>query len=504
MKILNISLFFLLFCAACSTKTKVEWVNTTPTTQWKTSQLMATTSTENADAEVYTDKTQQVIDGFGSCFNELGWTSLSELSEADRESIMNEFFAPGVGANFTICRMPVAANDFALNWYSYNETESDFAMENFSIENDKNTLIPFINNAKQYNPDIKIWASPWSPPSWMKYNKHYASSSSEAEMKRIKHMMSAQVGNDSTLLAAYQEYFKNYFDPKYQNDLSPENEGKEGTDMFIQQDKYLEAYALYFLKFIEAYRNEGIDIFAVMPQNEFNSAQVFPSCCWTAAGLSNFIGSYLGPVMQELGVDVYFGTMERPNEALIDTILQDPESSKYVKGVGFQWAGKNALPGLNKRYPDLAMFQTEQECGNGKNDWTGAMHSWDLMKHYLNNGVSVYEYWNTSLLEGGVSRWGWEQNSLVVVDAAKKAYRYSYEYYILKHASHFVLPGAKKLETGGEYNDLLAFKNPDCSIIVIAGNQDETSKKVNIKIGDTFISPVLPAQSLNTFKISNL
>lgn len=150
------------------------------------------------------------------------------------------------------------------------------------------------------------------------------------------------------------------------------------------------------------------------------------------------------------------------------------------------------------------MFQTEQECGDGKNDWTGAMHSWDLMKHYLNNGVSVYEYWNTSLLEGGVSRWGWEQNSLVVVDAAKKAYRYSYEYYILKHASHYVLPGAKKLETGGEYNDLLAFKNQDGSVIVIAGNQEEETKAVSIKIGDIFISPVLPAQSLNTFKIPTL
>ena len=79
-------------------------------------------------------------------------------------------FTPGAGANFKICRMPVAANDFSIDWYSYNETDGDFEMKNFSIENDQKTLIPFINAAKQFNSDIRIWASPWCPPTWMKYN----------------------------------------------------------------------------------------------------------------------------------------------------------------------------------------------------------------------------------------------------------------------------------------------------------------------------------------------
>ncbi len=486
---------------SCNKQPVIEWISTTETNHWETikNQNLLITSTENYDAEVFPEKELQTIDGFGSCFNELGWTSLSELSESDRESVMSELFTPGVGANFTVCRMPVAANDFAINWYSYNEKEGDFNMRNFSIENDKQTLIPFIKNAIKYNPDVKIWASPWSPPSWMKYNKHYASRSSMrmAEMaKRFAERRKQQ--GDTTQVGGF---FANVGNPKYQNDLPINKEGKEGTDMFIQEDKYLSAYALYFSKFIEEYRNEGIEIFAVMPQNEFNSAQIFPSCCWTAARLSNFIGSYLGPAMENLGVDIYFGTMERANESLVDTIIQNETSGKYIKGVGFQWAGKDALPGINKKYPALKMFQTEQECGDGKNDWEGAMHSWDLMKHYLNNGVSVYEYWNTSLLEGGISRWGWAQNSLVVVDAEKKNYHFSLEYYVLKHASHFVMPEAKKLDTGGKYDDILAFRNPDNSIVVIIGNQSSISKTVNIKIGDIFISPVLKANSLNTIKI---
>ena len=81
---------------------------------------------------------------------------------------MQELFEPGKGANFTICRMPVGANDFSREWYSYDETDGDFTMENFSIDNDRETLMPFIKDAKKYRPDLAIWASPWSPPSWMR------------------------------------------------------------------------------------------------------------------------------------------------------------------------------------------------------------------------------------------------------------------------------------------------------------------------------------------------
>lgn len=457
---------FTLTLSGCQKPASIEWITTTASAPWTKNEVTIREAPGMADVQVFPDKELQTIEGFGSCFNELGWTSLNVLKEDDRESIMRELFSPGVGANFTVCRMPVGANDFALNWYSYDETEADFAMQDFSVENDRKTLIPFIKNALKYNPGLKIWASPWSPPTWMKYNKHYASRSSK------------------------------------NNDLPVEREGREGSDMFIQEDAYLKAYALYFQRFIEAYRKEDIGIFMVMPQNEFNSAQIFPSCCWTAKGLARFIGNYLGPAMEEIGVEIYFGTMERPSEALVDTVLQDDLSSKYIKGIGFQWAGKDALPGLNKKYPRMELYQTEQECGDGKNDWTGAMHSWELMKHYLNNGVSVYEYWNTSLLEGGISRWGWAQNSLVVVDKDTRDYRYTLEYYVMKHASHYVIPGAKRIETNGTYDDLLAFKNPDNSVVLIIANQEDEPRTVHLKIGDSGISPELEPHSLHTLRIS--
>jgi glucosylceramidase len=486
---------------SAQTKT-AKMVTTTEKKAWdRQAEIMPSNISTTADVIIDLTKTQQTIQGFGTCFNELGWTSLNTLNSGDREAIMKELFAPGVGANFTVCRMPVGANDFSINWYSYDETDGDFDMTKFSIENDKNTLIPFIKNAKHYLPGLEIWASPWSPPSWMKYNKHYASRSSIKMREMLEKRMQSVKDDPNRPKSSGNDRLSLMMNPNYQNDLPADKEGKEGTNMFVQEEKYLKAYALYFSKFIDAYKNEGIKIAAVMPQNEFNSAQTFPSCCWTAAGLANFIGAYLGPAMEAKGVEILFGTMERPKEALVDTILTDPKSSKYVKGVGFQWAGKDALPGINKRYPNLKFYQSEQECGDGKNDWKGVLHSWDLMKHYLNNGVSVYEYWNTSLLKGGISRWGWAQNSLLVVDPDAKTYNYSNEYYLLKHVSHFVQPGAKKLDTTGEYKDLLAFLNPDKSIVVVLANQEQTEKSVNIKINDKVYSPKLSPNSFNTLVI---
>lgn len=465
-----------------SAQTKVAWVVSSRTEHWKTQTGLTTIpASGDEDVTILSDKTLQTVEGFGTCFNELGWTSLNMLPAKDRESIVRELFAPGVGANFKICRMPVGANDFSRDWYSYDETPGDFDMKNFSIKNDLQTLIPFIKNAQKYNPSLKLWASPWSPPTWMKYNKHYAARSALGNIN----FKSDEYGMDMTGI---------------NNGLDSGKEGKEGTNMFIQEEKYFKAYALYFSKFIQAYRQQQINIGMVMPQNEFNSAQVFPSCTWTAAGLVKFI-SYLGPQMQTLGVKVFFGTVERANEKLVDTILTDLQSRKYIKGVGFQWAGKGAIAAIHQQYPDLTLYQTEQECGNGKNDWKYCVYTWGLMKHYFTNGANAYMYWNTSLKQGGISTWGWKQNSLVSVDTVNKTYTYNYEYYLLKHLSHFVKPGAKLLSTSGSFDNLLAFINPDKSIVIVVQNDSDKEKKLRIKAGNKMIAPSLQAGTFNTFVV---
>ena len=415
-------------------------------------------SEEVATASIVLDPmaVKQTVEGFGTCLNELGWLSLLELSEADRAGILEDLFTPE-GAGLTMARMPVGANDFSVDFYSYDEVDGDFALEHFSIDRDREALLPFIRAAKAVNPALKLWASPWCPPEWMKVNRHYASRTAPF------------------------------------NGLPKDRETPEGTDAFLLEPAYLQAYAQYFGQFIDAYKAEGIDIFMVMPQNEPNSDQVFPSCTWTPEGLISFL-KYLEPEMDARGVDVYLGTMERADPELWDRILTDPEVGPSIKGMGFQWAGKDALPELHRRHPSLPCYQTEQECGDGRNDWRGAMHSWDLMKHYFGNGVQSYFYWNTSLLDGGISTWMWRQNSLVTVDKESKTFRYTPEYYVLKHASHFVKPGAKVLELQGTYDDALAFLNPDGRIVLILSNQENAPTTVSIDKHPF----TLPANSLNT------
>jgi glucosylceramidase len=448
------------------------WISTTEAAPWQVKAVEPRRGFgwDTLDLRVRLDRPAQVVDGFGACFNELGWTSLLLLSDADRESVLRELFAPGAGGNFTICRMPVAANDFSRDWYSYDETPDDLELRRFSIANDLETLIPFIRGARRHQPGLRLWASPWSPPTWMKVNGHYAAAQSRG-------------GNAS-------------------NGLRPDQAGKEGTDMFRLEDRYLDAYARYFGKFIDAYREAGIPIAMVMPQNEFNSAQPFPSCIWTGAGLARFIRR-LGPEMAKRNVEVYFGTLERANVGLFEPSIKDAEAGRYIKGVGVQWAGKGAVTDIARLYPQMKLYQSEQECGDGKNDWRYAGYTWQLMKHYFRSGVHAYMYWNVSLEAGGISHWGWRQNSLVTVDPAAKTFKWNHEYHLLKHLSHFVQPGATRVETEGTADDALAFRNRDGGVVVVARNARLYPQPVTVAAGGATLSVTLEPDSYSTLALGD-
>ena len=140
-----------------------EWYVTTAASPWQR-RVAETATGGGADVFVQTDEPRQAIEGFGACFNELGWTSLSALSAGDRDSVLRELFAPGVGANFTLCRMPVGANDFSRDWYSYDEADGDFALEHFTIANDLETLVPFIKAAQKHQPGSRCGPRPGARP----------------------------------------------------------------------------------------------------------------------------------------------------------------------------------------------------------------------------------------------------------------------------------------------------------------------------------------------------
>lgn len=456
--------------SACSKK-QVEWTSTTNQNRWVNEEgLSLSKAANNAPFDlVIKEETAQKIDGFGGCFNELGWDALQVLDKSTRDSILKDLFLPDEGLNFSICRMPMGANDYSRKFYSYNETDRDFEMKNFSISHDTTALLPYIKEALQYNPKLMVWASPWCPPTWMKTNKHYAC-------------------HRDTM----------------QNDLPVSGEGLEGKTQFIMKPEYLNAYALYFSKFIKAYQEQGIDIYAVHVQNEPNSCQVFPSCIWSASALRDFIGKYLGPHFssQNLNTQIWLGTIERAAVENVDTVLTDSLASKYIKGVGFQWAGKGAIPGVYQKYPDIKLMQTETECGNGSNDWAAAEHTWELILHYLTNGANSYMYWNIILDETGKSQWGWKQNSMISVDTKGRRAIFNPEFYLMKHLGHFIKPGSVRYVTEG-WNDALAFKNPDGKIVVLMYNPLEKEREVNVRWNNSSFSTLLKAKSFNSFVIDD-
>lgn len=450
------------------------WITTTAAAPWRDRSaevaVANAASGPGADFSVNTGTEYQAIEGFGACFNELGWSALSALSEADRATVMRELFAPGEGLNLSFCRVPIGANDFAKDWYSYDETEGDFALRDFSLARDEQAQIPFALAAKALRPDLRLWASPWSPPTWMKRNRHYAMALPRPDQPP--------------------------------NGLRPDQVGREGEDMFIQDPKYFEAYAQYFRKFVDGWAKHGLPITFVAPQNEFNSAQTFPSCCWTTKGLARFV-PYLGKALEGSGVEIYLGTIERPSPAMFEDVYQDSAARPWIKGAAFQWAGKPAIPFVHRDHPEIRMVQSEQECGDGRNDWRYARYTWTLIRHYLSNGVSIYDYWNIALPDGGVSTWGWSQNSLITVDLKKRTFARTFEYYVLRHLTQFVQPGAVRIQaqswTG--YENELAFRNRDGSVVVIVQNDLAQPLPLNFAVGNRVVSAQLPADSFNTFVI---
>jgi glucosylceramidase len=435
-----------------------------PTFQWDILNLNVNLNAHPALAGI----ASHPIAGFGGCFNERGWTALTALNEADRESVLRELFHPAAGARFTYCRTPVGSNDFATEAYSYDETDGDFELAHFSIDHDLSTLVPFIHAARRYQPNLKLWASPWSPPSWMKRNHFYAEAKAYPGMK--------------------------------DNGIRLDQIGHEGEDMFIQEPRYFEAYARYFGRYIDAYRAENIHIGMVMPQNEFNSAQNFPSCTWTPEGLARFLRS-LGPEMQKRGVDVFFGTLERGDPKLLETVMADKTAASFIKGVGTQWAGKSALPAIHREYPSLAIYQSEQECGDGTNTWSYSGYCWQLMKHYFRGGASAYMYWNIATDRGGMSTWGWAQNSLVSVNTDEKTYRYNPDYYLLKHLTHFVDVGARSVEITGTCDDALGFANPDGTVVLLVRNELPRVQLVEVSVRDREFAIELPPDSIGTLSM---
>ena len=372
--------------------------------------------------------------GFGGCLNEAGIAALDTLPPSLKKNILDDLFLPErMGLNF--CRLPIGANDYALEWYSCDETSEDYSLRDFSIARDKHFVLRYAKEALARNPNIEFFASPWSPPSWMKEPARYCGG----------HIRS-----------------------------TPE---------------VLSAYARYLMKWLRAYEEEGIHVSILLPQNEWASDNIYPTCLWTGEMMREFIAKYLGPALETSGLttELWLGTINgtgtlggpgsRYNE-YTNIVLDDPEAFRHIRGVAYQWEGKAALRPSVESYPELEYMQSENECGDGSNSWEYANYVFELMRLYITGGVCAYCYWNAVLPKGGESSWGWKQNSMITTERGT-AHR-EYEYYIFYHAAGFVRRGAQVLRLSGRMSgNAFGFINPDGTHVIVIQNPFPYEKSIS-------------------------
>jgi glucosylceramidase len=448
---------------------EVHWVSSTDQHRWEMNsdlEMSIKAPAANIDVEVFPDKVLQRIVGFGGCFNELGWEALLSLANAERREILERLFSKE-GANFTIGRVPVGASDYACSYYSYDDVPEDFAMDNFNIDRDRHILIPYIQAAQEVRPEIKFWASPWSPPAWMKVNGHYAMSPGPTNCPSAR--------------------------------LSPGKKVPNNATAFKMETSYLEAYALYLSKYVRAYQKEGVTVAQLHVQNEVVYAPYWPSCTWRPEDLAFFIGQFLGPRFRQddLKAEIWLGTINSPDPNYVRSVLKNKDAANYIKGIGLQWAGKKAIGALRGEYPDYPIMQTESECGNGEKDWKSAEYTWSLIHQYLSNGANAYMYWNMVLDSSGKSSWGWSQNTLISVNKETKEVLYTPEFYLMMHLSHFVLPGAHRILTSATKNNL-AFLNPEGTLVLILVNGEDAPKTATVGVGGRQLKITMKPRAFNT------
>jgi glucosylceramidase len=455
-------------------------ITSAPGAYWTTA--TATTSTGTATVTVNDTSPLQKWDGFGGAFNEIGWNVLT--TSAMQTQAMTMLFSATDGANFAWGRIPMGASDYATSRYTCDDTGTDVtpsssnrppadtSMAMFSLTRDGQKLIPYIKAAQAVNPNLRFWSSPWTPPVWLKtgYN-------SDSGTKK-----------------------PSYFD---------------GGSFVSGNSSYLTAYASYYSKFVMGYKAQGINIEVVSPQNEPGYQQNYPSCIWDSATYVSFIKE-LGKAMAPLNVKVMLGTMSnngdtsagvaRHDTDLATAVLNDSTAAGYLSVAGAQWGVLDAVISGTK-FGNLPIWATEHKCGNypwnpsgypaynsskAPNDQAYGVESWGYISKAIRNGkVSAYNAWNMVLDSSGLgidTTRDWKQDALLV--ASGSTVTATPAYYVFRHLSQYVQPGATVVGTSG--GDAVAFKNADGSVVVAMYNSGSASTYV-VSIKGQKLSFSMPA-----------
>jgi len=412
-------------------------VTSAPGAYWKTDGQLTEVPSANADVTVSETATAQTWEGFGGAFNEMGWDALSALGVDDRNAAVRLLFGAD-GARFAFGRIPIGASDYAIDRYTLDETADDTSLASFSIDRDLERLIPYVRAAQAVKRNIRFWASPWTPPTWMKQGP---------------------------------------FSPG--NLVSPFDGGAMKSD-----DVTLAAFAQYLIRFVQDYAKQGIAIETISPQNEASYTGNYPTCRWSPATYTKLFSQILAPAIANAGLTtkLMLGTFSDPGSdpSIVGSVMGDATARDTVDVLGYQWGMQSQVGGA-RRY-SLPVWQTEHRCGNypwakpfdadrAPNDHAYAVESWRLVRDWIRAGVTAYSVWNMVLDTRGVgidTTRVWPQNALLTVDTTAKTLNVTPAYHVFRHLSQFVATGAKVAAIRG--GDAVAFRNPDGGTVAVLYN----------------------------------
>jgi glucosylceramidase len=413
----------------------------------------STASNSNASIDVDTTQTFQSIDGFGFALTGGSASVINALPATEKDNLLKELFTTDenhIGVSYL--RISIGASDLDAAPFTYDEltnTTTDPELKNFSIDKDRTHLLPILKKIVALNPDIKILASPWTAPIWMKTNNNYVGGS-----------------------------------------LKPE---------------YYDVYAKYFVKYLQAMKAEGITIDAITPQNEPLNPSNNPAMVMQPVEQANFIKNNLGPQLKNASLNTkiicYDHNTDRTDYPL--TVLADPAANPYVDGSAFHlYIGNiDALTPVHNAYPNKNIYFTEQYTAS-----TGTFDG-DLQWHVKNLIIGATRNWSRNVIEwnlasdanfgphtaGGCNTC---QGALTVGTGVKR----NVSYYIIAHASKFIRPGAVRIASNLSGNlQNVAFKNPDGKKVMVVLNSGNSAQTFNIKFNNKAVTPTLPAGAVGTF-----
>ena len=410
-------------------------------------------------------KTFQTFLGIGGALTDASAETFAKLPKEKQQEFLQAYYDKEKGIGYTFARTSIHSSDFSSASYTY-VNEGDKDLKSFSIDHDKQFRIPFIKEVlKAAGGKLTMFASPWSPPAWMKDNN----------------------------------------DMLHGGKLKPE---------------FYQSWANYYTKFIKAYAKENIPIWGLSIQNEPMAKQTWESCIYTAEEERDFLKNFLGPTMKREGLaDKKIIVWDHNRDLIyqrVQTYFDDPVAAKYAWGIGFHWyepwsGGDEMFDNValvNKAYPDKNILFTEG-CADTFNPTR--INSWKLgeqygrsMIHDFNSGAVGWTDWNILLDEtGGPNHVGNFCFAPVHADTKTGNLIYTNSYYYIGHFSKFIKPGAKRIISSASRSQLIttSFKNTDGSVVVVVMNQSNSKTPFFLWINGKAAETTALAHSINTYVI---